>query len=59
MIFLNLLYQHIHQEKIFHQIGDNNAVMLPLISPVAKVYKIDEAVKLNVEKFPDAMKDIN
>jgi len=45
-------------EKIFHQIGDNNAVMLPLISSEAKVYKIDEAVKLNVEKFPDAMKDV-
>ena len=45
-------------EKIFHQIGDNNAVMLPLISSVAKVYKIDEAVKLNVETFPDAMKDV-
>ena len=32
--------------------------MLPLISSEAKVYKIDETVKLNVEKFPDAMKDV-
>ena len=32
-------------EKIFHPVGDNNAIMIPLIGTVAKIYKIDEAVK--------------
>ena len=45
-------------EKIFHPVGDNNAIMIPLIGTVAKIYKIDEAVKLSVETFPEAMKDI-
>ena len=45
-------------EKIFHPVDDNIAIMLPLIGTVAKIYKIDESMKLNVETFPEAMKDI-
>ena len=45
-------------EKIFHPVVDNNAIMIPLIGTVAKIYKIDESVKLSFETFPEAMKDI-
>ena len=45
-------------EKIFHPIGDGNAIMIPLVGTTAKIYKIDEAIKLNVENFPEALKDI-
>ena len=44
-------------EKIFHPVSDY-AIMLPLISTMAKIYKIDESVKLTVEIFPDVMKEI-
>jgi hypothetical protein len=45
-------------EKIFHPVGDGNAIMIPLVGTTAKIYKIDEAIKLNVENFPEALKDI-
>ena len=45
-------------EKIFHPVADNYAIMIPLISTVAKIYKIDESIKLSLETFPEAMKDI-
>ena len=45
-------------EKFFHPVIDNNAIMLPLIGTVAKMYQIDEAIKLNVKTFPEALKDI-
>ena len=45
-------------EKIFHPLGDGTAVMIPLIGTLAQIYKIDESTKLNVETFPEAMKNI-
>lgn len=45
-------------EKIFYPVGDGNAIMIPLVGTTAKIYKIDEAIKLNVENFPEALKDI-
>ena len=45
-------------EKIFHPVGDGNAIMIPLVGTTAKIYKIDEAIKLNIENFPEALKDI-
>lgn len=45
-------------EKIFHPIGQNISVMIPLVGTKAKIYKINDALKLNVEYFPEALKDI-
>ena len=45
-------------EKIFYPIENNNAVMIPLIGTIAKIYTIDENGKLVMENFPNAMKDI-
>ena len=45
-------------EKIFHPIGQNTSIMIPLVGTKAKIYKINDALKLNVEFFPDALKDI-
>ena len=45
-------------EKIFHPIGQNISIMIPLVGTKAKIYKINDALKLNVEYFPDALKDI-
>ena len=45
-------------EKIFHPIGQNTSIMIPLVGTKAKIYKINAALKLNVEFFPDALKDI-
>ena len=45
-------------EKIFHPMGQNMSVMIPLVGTKAKIYKINDALKLEVEYFPDALKDI-
>ena len=45
-------------EKIFHPVRDNNAIMIPYITTSAKIYKIDENMKLSMEIFSDAMKDL-
>lgn len=45
-------------EKIFHPIGQNTSILIPLVGTQAKIYKIDEALKLNTELFPEALKDI-
>ena len=45
-------------EKIFHPIGQNISVMIPLVGTTAKIYKIDDAMKLNIEYFPEALKSI-
>ena len=45
-------------EKIFHPISQNISVMIPLVGTKAKIYKINDALKLDVEYFPDALKDI-
>jgi hypothetical protein len=45
-------------EKIFHPIGQNTSILIPLVGTKAKIYKIDDALKLNTEYFPDALKDI-
>ena len=45
-------------EKIFHPVRDNNAIMIPYITTSAKIYKIDENMKLSMEIFNDAMKDL-
>ena len=45
-------------EKIFHPIGHNTSIMIPLVGTKAKLYKMDEALKLDIEYFPDALKEI-
>ena len=45
-------------EKMFHPIGQNVSIMIPLVGTTAKIYKIDEALKLNIEYFPEALKEI-
>jgi hypothetical protein len=45
-------------EKIFHPIGQNTSILIPLVGTKAKIYKINDALKLNTEYFPDALKDI-
>jgi hypothetical protein len=45
-------------EKVFHPIGQNISVMIPLVGTKAKIYKLDEALKLNIEYFPEALKSI-
>ena len=45
-------------EKIFHPVRDNNAIMIPYITTSAKIYTIDENMKLSMEIFSDAMKDL-
>jgi hypothetical protein len=45
-------------EKTFHPIGQNTSIMIPLVGTKAKIYKIDDALKLNTEFFPDALKDV-
>ena len=45
-------------EKVFHPIGHNISILIPLVGTKAKIYKIDEALKLNIEYFPDALKSI-
>jgi hypothetical protein len=45
-------------EKIFHPFGQNTSIMIPLVGTKAKLYKINDALKLSVENFPDALKDI-
>ena len=45
-------------EKIFHPIGQNTSIMIPLVGTKAKIYKINDALKINVEFFPEALKDI-
>ena len=45
-------------EKIFHPIRQHISVMIPLVGTKAKIYKINDALKLDVEYFPDALKDI-
>ena len=45
-------------EKIFHPIGQNISIMIPLIGTTAKIYKIDETLKLNIEYFPEVLKEI-
>ena len=43
-------------EKIFHPIGQNISVMIPLVDSTAKIYKIDDIMKLNIEYFPEVLK---
>ena len=45
-------------EKTFHPIGQNTFVMIPLVGTKVKIYKVDDALKLNVEEFPDVLKPI-
>ena len=45
-------------EKMFHPIRQNLSIMIPLISTTAKIYKIDDAMKLSIEYFPEALKEI-
>lgn len=45
-------------EKIFHPIGENTSIMIPLVRTKAKIYKINDALKLDVEYFPDTLKTI-
>jgi len=45
-------------EKTFHPIGQNTFVMIPLIGTKVKMYKVDDALKLNVEEFPEVLKPI-
>ena len=45
-------------EKMFHPIGQNVSIMIPLVGTTAKIYKTDEALKLNIEYFPEALKEI-
>ena len=45
-------------EKIFHPIGQNTSIMIPLVGTKAKIYKINDAMKLDTEIFPDALKNI-
>jgi len=45
-------------EKIFYPLGNNTSIMLPLVGTLAKVYRIDESMKLNVENYPDVLKNI-
>ncbi len=45
-------------EKIFHPIGENISILIPLVGTTAKIYKVDDTLKLNTELFPEALKDI-
>ena len=43
-------------EKTFHPIGQNTFIMIPLVSTKAKMYKVDDTLKLNMEEFPEVLK---
>ena len=45
-------------EKIFHPVGNNNFIMIPYVTTLAKIYKIDDDMRLSVETFPGAMKNL-
>ena len=45
-------------EKIFHSFGQNISYMIPLVGTKAKIYKIDESLKLNIDYFPEILKSI-
>jgi len=45
-------------EKIFHPFGENISILIPLVGTTAKIYKVDDTLKLNTELFPEALKDI-
>jgi hypothetical protein len=45
-------------EKTFHPIGQNTFAMIPLVGTKAKMYKVDDTLKLNVEEFPEVLKPI-
>ena len=45
-------------EKIFHPFGENTSIMIPLVGTIAKIYKIDDALKLNIDYFPEVLKNI-
>ena len=45
-------------EKIFHPVGNNNFIMVPHVTTLAKIYKVDDDMRLSVETFPEAMKNL-
>ena len=45
-------------EKIFHPVGNNSFVMIPNCVTLAKIYKVDDDMRLNVETFPGAMRNL-
>ena len=45
-------------EKMFYPIGNNCSVLLPLVGTTAKIYEIDENMKLIAQNYPDALKNI-
>ena len=45
-------------EKIFHPVGNNNFIMIPHVTTLAKIYKVDDDMRLGVETFPEAMKNL-
>jgi len=45
-------------EKIFHPVGNNNFIMIPHVTTLAKIYKVDDDMRLNVETFPGAMRNL-
>ena len=45
-------------EKIFHPVGNDNFIMIPHVTTLAKIYKVDVDMRLGVETFPDAMKNL-
>ena len=45
-------------EKMFYPIKNNCSVLIPLVGTMAKIYEIDENMKLTGDNYPDAVKNI-